>query len=213
MEEDDIKAYFQKYDENGNLQLNRKEFAKLEESLTKLKNKVWCNSEFELLKFTGSWYSIAEISKCPFCSSWWCSCTSARYICRKWKLRLAPKSCCQNGVCICWFDSQGRWNHCQIRSTRPAPETGFIESPRHFIKNHSGSNSSHGKRIKNKVKWKHISTENTSQCLYLHKSVFIRSHCFVQRRFIFKPDHYLIYLFIPCCFNSSSVPSVRINFK
>lgn len=39
MEEDDIKAYFQKYDENGNLQLNRKEFAKLEESLTKLKNK------------------------------------------------------------------------------------------------------------------------------------------------------------------------------
>ena len=40
MEEDDIKSYFQKYDENGNLQLNRKECAKLEESLTKLKNKV-----------------------------------------------------------------------------------------------------------------------------------------------------------------------------
>ena len=54
MEEDDIKAYFQKYDENGNLQLNRKEFAKLEESLTKLKNKVLFNNEFELLKFTGS---------------------------------------------------------------------------------------------------------------------------------------------------------------
>ena len=62
MEEDEIKAYFQKYDENGNLQLNRKEFAKLEESLTKLKNKVVFDKELEITEFTGSRHRLAEIS-------------------------------------------------------------------------------------------------------------------------------------------------------
>lgn len=73
LEEEEIQSYFQKYDENGNLLLDRKEFAKLEESLTRLKTqKVSSNQPKKAFYqlFLGPRHGLSKIRGGSECSCW-----------------------------------------------------------------------------------------------------------------------------------------------